>query len=505
MSRWRETVRDERGVALVTVLFVGAVMTVTVSAAAFIAVQEFRASNRDRGATSALALSEAGIDRTIQWMRSNEVPWRYIVLSGCGEVGSIDGVTYDEITLHGRLGSGTYSTTLKRADGCRDPDTSAVYTEVPSPRVPQRIILESTGCTPNDTAGDPCATGSSKRVVRQAVAVSSRELPVGMSASRVDLRGSPVFRDMVVIARGIVNTRRQIAVSGIDPYYKKSDFYPCTSGLSESAGQCFNAGSTNDGPMPASVHSTDRIFLNPNGTNEHPPNPNCNPMQYLWDGSASGGAITTPTTTCAGGVVVSYPNRPPTTLFTDLDADRISRDPRLTEEDHLFFRQIAQQQGLYCSNYNPGAANPCTRAGQAATVSGDIHEADVAGLGNYFVVYVEFPDGGDPQRNMLGWDVASPAPTQPCNTTVPADTMVVVVVRNGGFETKTSFMGAIFAEDGRYETGGNTVFEGTVAAQFIRTRGSPTICNSQRWVDSMPGVFMQVTPLQWSEVDRFVD
>ena len=86
MSKWRKRMRDERGVALVTVLFIGAVMTVTVSAAAFIAVGEFRASNRDRGATTALALSEAGIDRTIQWIRSNKVPWRFIALSGCSSV-----------------------------------------------------------------------------------------------------------------------------------------------------------------------------------------------------------------------------------------------------------------------------------------------------------------------------------------------------------------------------------------------------------------------------------
>jgi len=497
MTRWRSRQRDERGVALVTVLFVGAVMTVTVTAAAFIAVQEFRAANRDRGATSALALSEAGIDRTIQWMRSNKVPWRYIVLSGCAPA-TVDGVAYETITLNGQIGNGTYSTVIRRADDC-----APVPTSVPSPRVPQQMILESTGCT-NNTAGEPCPTSSSKRVVRQAVAVSSRALPVGMSGARVDLRGSPTFRDLVLIARGIVNTRRQVTVLGTDPYYKKSDFYPCTTGLSESAGQCFDAGSANDAQMPASIHSTDRVFLNPNGLNEHPPNPNCSQAQFLWDGSATGGAIDG--TVCG---TVAYPNRPPTSLFTDIDADRISTDPRLTEEDHLFFKEIAQQQGLYCSDYGSAAAR-CVRGGTdpltcnatCATISGDIDQNDVAGLGNYFVVYIEFPDGSDPMRNMLGWDVESPAPTDPCDTTVPANTMIVTIVRNGGFETKTDFMGAIFAEDGVYDTSADTIFEGTIAANLIRTRGSPTICNSQRWVDSVPGVFIQVVPLQWSEVDR---
>ena len=485
--------RNEAGIAMVTVLFVGAVMTVTVSAAAFVAVSEYRAAGDDRGSTSALALSEAGIDRTIQWMRSNRVPWRFIVLSGCGTVA---GVNYEPVTLNGRIGDGTYSTVIKRATPCP--------AAVPSPRVAQQLILSSTGCTQNTVLGAACPTGSAKRVVEQAVALSSRPLPVGMSANRVDTQGSPSFRNMVVIARGIVSTRKQITISGTDPYYKKSDFYPCVGTLSAAAGQCFTVGAANDLAMPASAHSTDRIFLNPNGTNEHPPNPNCTNAGYLWDGSATGGTVTG---TACGQV---YPNRPPTTLFTDVDADRIARDPRLSEEDHLFFKQIAQQSGLYCSNYG-SAASTCQRGGTAplqpclapcAAISGDMTQADVTGLGNYFVVYVEYPAGSDPARNMLVWDVASPLPTQPCNTATPANTMIVVIVRNGSFTTRANFMGAIFAEDGRYEIGGNVVFEGTVAAQYIRTRGSPTVCNSQRWVDSMPGIFLQAVPLQWSEVDR---
>src|SRR5688572_6768044 len=166
MSKWRHMRKDERGVALVTVLFVGAVMTVTVTAAAFIAVGEFRASNRDRGATTALALSEAGIDRTIQWIRSNRVPWRYLVLSGC--TAPVNGVTYSTVTLNGQIGTGTYSTTITRADSCVPAPTA-----VPSPRVAQQMIITGTGCT-NNVVGTPCETGSSKRVVRQAVALTSR-------------------------------------------------------------------------------------------------------------------------------------------------------------------------------------------------------------------------------------------------------------------------------------------------------------------------------------------
>ena len=135
-------------------------------------------------------------------------------------------------------------------------------------------------------------------------------------------------------------------------------------------------------------------------------------------------------------------------------------------------------------------------------MSGDIDQAEVAGLGAFFVVYVEFPTNRSPLTNTLGWSVSNPVPTNPCLSTAPANTMVVLIVRNGGVETRTNMMGAIFAEDGIFDTSGNLRFEGTIATNTLRTRGSPLICMSQRWLDAMPGAFIQVTPLDWSEVDR---
>jgi hypothetical protein len=344
--------------------------------------------------------------------------------------------------------------------------------------------------------GATCPTGNAERVVRQTIALTTKTLPIGASANRVDMRGNPSFQNMVVISRGIVTTRGQMNITGTDLYYKKSDFYPCTGSTVPGAGplyRCYN--SSNDAAMPASVHSTDRIFLKPNGTNEHPPSPNCS---YVWDGSVTGTVINSipagcPTT--AGSV-------PPTANFSDADATRVTATPRLTEEDHRYFKQIAQSQGLYCGNYNPNASNSCLRGGAAATVTGDIDQADVTGLGNFFVVYVEYPQTTNPLSNQLGWNVSNPVPTNPCNSTAAANTMVILIVRNGGVATKTDFMGAIFAEDGNFDTSGNLKFEGSLSAYSIRTRGSPTICMSQRWLDAMPGAFIQVTPGSWREVDR---
>jgi Tfp pilus assembly protein PilX len=479
--------RNEAGVALITVLFIGAVMTVTVSTAAFVAVGEFRAANDDRGSSSALAYAEAGVDRTILWIRSNRAVWRQIVLSGCGTVA---GTVYNPIRLQGQVNNGHYNATISRADNC-----SPVPTTIPPPQEAQQMVITSEGCT-DGTAGAACPTGAARRVVRQAIRVGTRPLPIGMSSNRVDSQGSPSLIGLTVFARGIVNTRSQIDVSGTDPWYEKEDFYPCTGGAVPPA--CFPEDGDNVGDMPAAVHSTDRIFLRPNGTNEHPPSPNCAEPDFIWDGSATGGASTALSTACP-----DYPLSPPTSLFTDADHDRLASTPRLTEEDHHFFKSIAQQQGLYCSNYG-SAAQTCSKAGvtPVAGVAGDIDQLDVAGLGQNFVVYIEYP-AGDPLSRQLGWNVTNPVPTDVCTANPPvANTMVVLIVRGAGVETKTNFMGAIFAEDGNFSTAGNLRFEGSLAANVIRTRGTPTLCMTNRWLQSMPGVFLEVTALRWSEVDR---
>jgi hypothetical protein len=370
---------------------------------------------------------------------------------------------------------------------------------VPSPRVAQQLIITSDGCV-EGTVATACAVGNAERVVKQAIAVSSRSLPVGASATRgIDMRGSPSFTNMIVFSKGIVSTRKQMTITGTDVYYKKSDFYPCSGSTVPGTGsvyRCYN--SSNDAGMPASVHSTDRIFTKPNGGNEHPPSPNC---LYPWDGSATG---TTITTNPGGSCTAGQAGVPPTALFTDADYSRVAQDPRLTEEDQRYYKQIAQQSGLYCGNYNPGAGtNACTRAGVAATnVTGDIDQADVTGLGNFFVVYVEFPATTNPLSNSLGWNVTNPINQSPCVATTPATSSILLIVRNGGVETKTSFLGAVFAEDGVFDTSGSLKVEGTLATGQIRTRGNPTVCLSQRWVDAMPGAFTKVTPLDWSEVDR---
>ncbi|MFP5298671.1 MAG: hypothetical protein ACLGHL_06775, partial [Actinomycetota bacterium] len=61
---------SQRGVAMVTVLFVGTALTVVASAAAYVTVRDLRAGGDDRRGAEALSFAESGVDRTIELLRS---------------------------------------------------------------------------------------------------------------------------------------------------------------------------------------------------------------------------------------------------------------------------------------------------------------------------------------------------------------------------------------------------------------------------------------------------
>ncbi|HEX2195353.1 MAG TPA: hypothetical protein VHJ76_00385, partial [Actinomycetota bacterium] len=76
----------EKGIAMMTVLFVGAAMTVVTSVAAMATIRDFRAGTDDRKATEALSYAEAGIDRLIHHIRGGTVGWGQLKQAGCPDV-----------------------------------------------------------------------------------------------------------------------------------------------------------------------------------------------------------------------------------------------------------------------------------------------------------------------------------------------------------------------------------------------------------------------------------
>jgi hypothetical protein len=489
---------------MITVLFVASVLTVVATTAAFVTVQEFRSSADDRRAGRALSTAEAGVDRAMLWIRSFRLPYREIVLSGC----TFGGVQYPTqgpfttvngqrvLTLTGTVGTGETYSAIVKPRGVTPGSATNCPTAMPSAKSPFAMEIVSTGSIP-----------TAIRVVRQEISIVGRELPIGISAGTVDANGNANFNGMSLVSSGPITGRSSIAFAGIDPWYEKSDFYPCSPNHpAPYTYSCIAEDGDDLGDMPAAAHSADRIYLN-GGRIEHPPNPNCTanrgiPAQSVWDGSILGGPFSSGCSDANG--------RPPTSRFTPADFSRLVSTPRLSAADHQYFKSIAQTGGMYC-DYRAGspAATPCTRYQSATGTVGNITAgpriitSEVSGIGNYYVVYIEFSPTSNPfsVNNTIEWEAVLPA----CSTSNPSSNgMAVVVIRYGSIQFRggSRITGALFAEDGRVDAAGNYTVEGTVIARDFRLRGTPTYLMTQCWLDMLPGPFMTVTAGRWTEVDR---
>ncbi|HWL65002.1 MAG TPA: pilus assembly PilX N-terminal domain-containing protein [Actinomycetota bacterium] len=477
---------NQRGVAMVTVLFIGMVLTVVVSSAAFITVREVSSGRDDSRAGRALTYAEAGVDRAYQWLRSNSSGWKYMTLSGCPFSGS----TPTASTLRsfsGQLGTGTVNVgTFTSTIQPDDPTNSycsgtiaPVDTETGPPLdTPYRMKITSTG-----------TYGTTTKVVRQVVELGVEEFPIGMSANTIDSNGNGTIRNMSVITTSTVTGRDKIDMEGTDFFYTKSDFYPTIAAAQASQ------------LMPASVHTVDRLLGN-GGRQAHPPNLNCNFDKQPgdgrgsgWDGSSRGGTI-------SSGTCADANPPPPTSKFTLTDYNRLAVTPRISTDDHLFYKSVAQSAGIYC-NIPTSGATTCTRLGTTDNNIGtNVSTADVTNNPSAcptapctFVAYFEF-QGGNALNNRVNWDAATPS-------TCSAG-LVVLIIKNGStqFGGNARFSGAIFAEDGRVTSNGGPQIEGTVIAKDIQMRGNPIFSMSACWLQNLPGPFLRVTALRWSEADR---
>jgi hypothetical protein len=327
-----------------------------------------------------------------------------------------------------------------------------------------------------------------RRVIRGVVTVSSSGLPVGVYVRNVDANGNPDFNNISLFARGDVVGREKLSFTGTDLYYTLGDVYP---------------GQSTTTPIPAAVHATGAIYATTNTKKgvEHPPNPNCNANprgtagQSLWDGSVTGGTVTT---TCANFVGGGFP---PTSRFTGADLDRItgrSTLPQLTALEYSSMKSSAQSSGIYCLMTGPSTGT-CTKQGTTPLGYGTFTDSSVSGLQN-FVVYIEFPNGSNPVNNDVKWN----ASVTPCSTNPAINRSAVVVVRNGSVTLRGggSMYGSIIAPEGYVDAAGNYTVTGSVIANQMRLRGTAAFKLDSCAVANTPATTISVSSGRWSEVDR---
>ena len=470
--------RDQSGIAMVTVLFVAAVLTVVGSSATFITIHELRSASDDRRSAEALGYAEAGVDRLLQELRRGSITWGHIREAGCARAPVSLPTT--------SIGNGTYTATLT----VFDPNSGA------GPDVPATPWTSA-----NDSAA-PCVgrsndvrTGlyfaitvkgvhpTASRAVRQIVQIRSLDLPVGLYAESIDGNGNPDIGGMSVITPGDVYGREKMNFSGCDPYYKLNDFWP---GMSTT--QC----------VPTSIHALGSIYLKAGGgQREHPPVLNCTANnlrgatgQSQFDESGDGGTIAAGAP-CAGQTLA----RPADSKFTQTDMARVVKRTGFSDQEYLTLKDAAKQSGIYC--YFPTAGgSQCTKNGQTVTGYGS-----VAGLPNNFVAYFEYQDASKAlTTNQVLWNNS----WWGCNDDPSLSKSVVIIVRNGGLRIESGVQnnGALLLPEGNFTDMGNHRWNGTIISKNYYSRGTAQKSVDSCWVNNMPGPFLDIVPSTWSELDR---
>jgi hypothetical protein len=490
-------VRDERGVAMTTVLFIGAALTVLTSSAVFVTTQEFRAGTDDRKAAQALAYAEAGIDRMIDHMRP--LSFGAIRNAGCAN---------DIIELQpASIGDGTFTVTMQVFNPLATTTANryppgACTTVASSPRKGQYFLITSTG-----------GFQGSRRVIQQVIRVRERGLPIGLVAEDTfDANGGPDLKGISILTEGQVLERDNLDLTGVDPYYTLEDFWP---------GATWGGGLTGSSPVPAAAHAMGGLKIGNKA--EFPPNPNCGANktnsngQSLWDSDGSAGSGPTDGTKVVGNCLnqptysgpppASYSGSyPPTSKFTQADYDRVAPE-ELSPQDHEFLRRAAQDRGLYCFKPVSGSAY-CVRQGTQITYtnSPDSVVSSFLTSGNLsFIVYYEF-EGGAPTSNSISFsqDVWTPATTNGCSDDLATNRSMTMVVKNGSVDLSGNLKinGAIIAEGGYFDYTGTPTINGSVWASEFRARGTANFTLDSCWVRNIPGLYITITPTQWSEIDR---
>lgn len=529
---------DQRGVAMVTVLFIGATLTAVASAAAFATVKELRSSTEDRRSAQALAFAEAGVDRMINYLRSGRLNWQNIALAGCPAAGRYSGeANHPSITLptgtEARLGDGSFTVrfeiynpitsdpTKRFAPGaCTDASYERYFR---SPKLPpgfwsgdaQYFAIVATGASATSASPCPQLAGGACRTVRQVVRVRGIGLPVGIYAEKsIDLNGTPTMNSLSMITPGSVLGREKVGFSGYDKYYHLADF-----------GWGSMAGATTTF-IPAAVHAGGSIALKnvaAANTFEHPNavivggsdvhlNCTANDLrgtagQSQWDqsGPSYGGDITSGT--CPSWL--GTPSGPPPRSAID-SFSAVAPQPDLSPQDYEALKATAQSEGLYC-RINANNSYVCRRMGgdwpAFNPISGVVQDADLTGgaaccappsVPRTFVAYFDYET--EKLTNTIKWR----AGWGPCTDDPNTSKQVVLIVRNGNLQMSSNdaIHGAVIVPEGLVEETGTATIEGTIIAETFSNRGTGQYVMTDCALRNLPIPWLDMTPSNWIEVDR---
>lgn len=461
--------REEHGVAMVIVVLAIVVVTVIGAGLVIAATRDLESSTSVQRASSALGVAEAAVQHAMQQLRvlgpsedrlgldvDDESPngkgrWMHLTTPTVPPVADVDGD--DFIGFTGEIGAtGRYTAYILEIDpvdlSANPTDKEGVY----------QIV--ATGL---DRKDDPSRPGA--RTVEQFVRVRALDVPFSLfSQQDVDFGGTPTILSVSLYATGDVYYRSKVSVSGQDDFYGG----------------------------PAAVHATGVIYRG-NGQGNlaqngpiHPP-PASTKCDFPYDRDSVGASYTTydevtGTWTCSPGDTIP----PYSTSF--FDESMLPFDPSGPSPDtYDFLKSLAQSSGIYIEHTANSTLN--------------IHPTDLAGMPDFFVLYVDVTGKGDVAIKS-GWGDQTMPPD--CNNY--EGHFGIVVVRNGdlSWQNNEVWWGAGFVPEGEFSGSGSgqAWFVGTLFARNIGNTGNLRFQLNDCWLNQAVGPFFTVSRLRWHESDR---
>jgi hypothetical protein len=273
----------DAGVAMMTVILAGAVLTALAMVASTISINNLRNTGRDRVAGGALGAAEAGLAEGVSYLSTATAGALNDPANPWGNPSSPMTVTYPD----GRVAK-VYITVVQKF---QPPSQKlALYT------------IHSTG-----TSG----SGPGTRVLEQTVTGKPAEIPIGVYANNINVSGTPQTYAESVFTKNCISGRNQMRFgTALDPYFGIPPSAHSIKWISEKNSSC-SATETNN------IHRS--------GV--------CNPT-YPYDQDALGGPITSP---------CSAPNN--TSKFTQADLDTYGRG--LNQDELALLRTQAKSIGQY--------------------------------------------------------------------------------------------------------------------------------------------------------------
>lgn len=181
----------------------------------------------------------------------------------------------------------------------------------------------------------------------------------------------------------------------------------------------------------------------------------------------------------------------------------VAKKPTLERRDYDTLKEAARTQGLYCKTSTVSGKLDCMKQnvsqGNGIDTTIETGSSLLTGQRN---VYVAFFDLGGSVPSIV-WKPG----IGPCSDNPTTNKSVVLVVKNGDitFSGGESLTGAVLAPEGMVQTSGGYRVIGTIIARTIMSNGGgfgPNFSLSGCWLRNLPGPFLDITPVHWSEVDR---